>query len=124
MTPRTPSATLFLRFAPLLALAGMGLGIAMGISQDHRLQTLHAHINLIGWVSMFLAGLYYRVVPAADGRLAYWHFGFAILGLASLGTGLAGLAFGDRSFEPFAVVGSLLTIASMAIFAWIVARTS
>ncbi|RDJ19644.1 hypothetical protein DWF00_13690 [Bosea caraganae] len=120
----SPSAPLFLRLAPVLALLGMCLGIVMGISQDHRLQTLHAHVNLIGWVSMFLAGLYYRLVPAADGRLAYWHFGLATLGLASLGTGLAGLAFGERSFEPFAVVGSLLTIAAMAVFAWIVARTS
>jgi hypothetical protein len=124
MSTRTPSASMFLRLAPLLALLGMGLGIVMGISQDHRFQTLHAHINLIGWVSMFLAGLYYRLVPAADGRLAHWHFGLATLGLAALATGLVGLAFGERSFEPFAVAGSLLTIASMAIFAWIVVRTS
>jgi hypothetical protein len=42
------------------ALIGMGLGIAMGISQDFSLTPVHAHLNLLGWVSMLLYGLYYR----------------------------------------------------------------
>ncbi|WP_248308586.1 hypothetical protein [Bosea sp. 124] len=102
----------------------MLLGIAMGVLNDHRLKTLHAHVNLIGWVSLFLAGLYYRQIPAADGKLARWHFALATLGLAVLSIGLAGLAFGEMAFEPFAIVGSFLTIISMGLFSWIVMRTS
>lgn len=123
MVTRRSTASLCLRVAPLIALAGMVLGIAMGVLNDHRLKTLHAHVNLIGWVSLFLAGLYYRHVPAADGKLARWHFALATLGLAVMSIGLAGLAFGHTAFEPFAIVGSLLTIVSMALFSWIVIRT-
>ncbi|HTC97152.1 MAG TPA: hypothetical protein VK734_05490 [Bradyrhizobium sp.] len=44
---------------------GMVLGIAMGISEDFALQAVHAHLNLLGGVLLFLFGLYYRLVPAA-----------------------------------------------------------
>ena len=58
----------FLQLAVVLALVGMGLGIGMGISQNFQLQPVHAHINLLGWVSMTLYGLVYRVVPKAAAK--------------------------------------------------------
>lgn len=36
----------------------MSLWIYMGIAQDHSLTPVHAHLNLLGWVTMFLTGLY------------------------------------------------------------------
>ena len=36
---------------------GIGLGVYMGASGDHSLFPVHAHINLLGWVSMALIGL-------------------------------------------------------------------
>jgi hypothetical protein len=48
---------LFLRVAVVFAITGMALGIYMGAAQDFALSPVHAHINLVGWVSMFLAGL-------------------------------------------------------------------
>ncbi len=33
------------------ALCGMGLGIFMGISHDFSLTPVHAHVNLLGWVT-------------------------------------------------------------------------
>ena len=56
-------SSLFLRFAIIFAITGMALGIYMGVAQDHSLTPVHAHINLVGWVSMFLAGLFYRAYP-------------------------------------------------------------
>lgn len=44
----------------LFALTGMGLGTYMGISQDFLFAPVHAHINLVGWATHFLFGLYYR----------------------------------------------------------------
>ena len=43
--------------AALAALGGMGLGIVMGISQDFTLAPAHAHLNLLGWVTMAIYGL-------------------------------------------------------------------
>ncbi len=119
------ASSLFLRTAVLAALAGMGLGIGMGISEDHSLHSLHAHINLVGWASMLLFGLYYRATPAADGRLALWHYFIAAPAFLVFMTGLAGIFLGHpETFAPFAIVGALLTFVSMSLFAWIVFATT
>jgi hypothetical protein len=119
------ASSLFLRTAVLAAVAGMGLGIGMGITHDHSLHSLHAHINLVGWASMFLFGLYYRATPAADGRLALWHYYVAAPAFLVFMTGLAGIFLGHpESFAPFAIVGALLTFVSMALFAFNVFATT
>ncbi len=65
----------FLRLAVLYLVAGIALGLYMAASHDHGMFPVHAHLNLLGWVSLSLFGLYYRVMPAAAGtRLARAHF--------------------------------------------------
>ena len=54
-----------LRVSVVLGLAGMAMGIVMGIKQDFLLVPAHTHLNLLGFVTLFLSGLYYRVVPEA-----------------------------------------------------------
>ena len=62
---------LLFRISVSLGLTGMGLGIFMGIRQDFMLVPAHAHLNLLGFVVLFLSALYYRVHPqAAASRLA------------------------------------------------------
>jgi hypothetical protein len=53
------------RTSVCLGLSGMIVGIVMGIRQDFTLVPVHAHLNLLGFVTMFLSALYYRVVPEA-----------------------------------------------------------
>lgn len=55
----------FLRIAVLYLLVGVTLGIVMAASHDHRMAAVHAHVNLLGWVTMALFSLFYRAVPAA-----------------------------------------------------------
>jgi hypothetical protein len=43
--------------AVLMVVAGMIWGIVMAISDDHRALPAHAHLNLLGWVSLFLFGI-------------------------------------------------------------------
>ena len=72
----------FLRLAVLFALIGMSLGYWMGATEQFAASPVHAHINLLGWVSMALYGLFYRVQPgAAQGRLPAVHFWVAVVGL-------------------------------------------
>ena len=56
-------STLLLRVSVVLGLIGMTLGMVMGIREDFTLAPAHAHLNLVGFVVPFLAGLYYRAVP-------------------------------------------------------------
>src|SRR5689334_11480576 len=61
------------RFSVSSGLAGMGFGIFMGVTQDFMLAPAHAHLNLLGFVTMFLSALYYRAFPeAAAMRLAFY----------------------------------------------------
>lgn len=51
---------LFLLVAALSLLAGVTMGLTMGMTHDYQLRPVHAHTNLVGWVSMALFGLTYR----------------------------------------------------------------
>ena len=111
----------FLRVAVIYALLAMALGIAMGISEDHSQMPTHAHLNLVGWVSMAIYALVYRQWPAAgQSKLALIHFWTANAGAILLNLGVYALMAGNTALAPVAVVGSLVTIAGMLIFAFIV----
>lgn len=112
----------FLRIAVLFGLVGMGLGIRMGILHDFTFAPVHAHLNLVGFATLFLAGLFYRVVPAADGLLARIHLGLAAPGALALTIGIAGSVTNMPWGVPVAIAGSLATIAGMGIFAVAVYR--
>lgn len=65
----------FLLIGVIYLVVGIGLGSHMGASGDHTLSPVHAHINLLGFVSMTLFGLAYRVIPAMAGAtLGRVHF--------------------------------------------------
>lgn len=113
---------LFLRFGVLFAIIGMSLGIYMAATHDHVLAPVHAHINLIGWVTMFLSGLFYALRPDCDGKLSKVHFALALLGLLILAPGLTGVMLGYPWGQPLAAIGSLLTLAATLTFAFIVFR--
>lgn len=51
---------LFLLTAALSLLAGVAMGLSMGATHDYALRPVHAHTNLVGWVSIALFGLTYR----------------------------------------------------------------
>jgi cbb3-type cytochrome oxidase subunit 1 len=115
----------FLQLAVVLALVGMGLGIGMGISQNFQLQPVHAHINLLGWVSMTLYGLVYRVVPkAAEGRLPVVHFWLGAVSSVAMMALLAVEASGLASIVPVLGVAALGVWLSVALFAVIVFRAT
>lgn len=116
--------SLFFRTAVLLGLAGMLLGIFMGINQDFRLAHFHAHWNLLGWVAFFIYGAYYALVPAArQGVLPKVHYVLALLGLFVFMAGLYSIAMGAMEMVAFAAIGSLMVVAGFLVFAWIVFRT-
>jgi hypothetical protein len=47
------ASSLSFQAAVLLVVVGMIWGIVMAISQDHSAMAAHAHLNLLGWVSLF-----------------------------------------------------------------------
>ena len=60
------ASSLCFQAAVLFVLAGMVWGLQMAISDDHSAFPAHAHLNLLGWVSLFLFGIYYRLHASLD----------------------------------------------------------
>ena len=114
------------RVSVSLALVGIVLGIVMGIKQDFTLMPAHAHLNLLGFVTMFLSALYYRSVPeAAASRLAAVQAIVSVAGAVVFPIGIASVLLrGHDRFEPIVVGGALTVLLGMALFAVIVFRTS
>jgi peptidoglycan/LPS O-acetylase OafA/YrhL len=117
------ASSLSFRIAVLLALAGMAMGIGMAASHDHSIMPAHAHLNLLGWVSLFLFGIYYKLHPAIDvSRLARIHVGLWTFGTLVLVVAVAFIHLGYDAADPIAAIGSLIVLASMGLFAFLVFR--
>jgi hypothetical protein len=113
----------FFLAAVLCVMTGMSLGIWMGIAQQFQFAPVHAHLNLVGWATMALFAIYYRLTPqAAQGWLPRVHAVLAIVGIIGMASGLAGEIAGHEEFMPALLAGSLLTAASMLLFLFTVVR--
>ncbi|MYZ48794.1 hypothetical protein [Propylenella binzhouense] len=107
----------------LFAIAGMSLGTYMGSTHDFTFAPVHAHINLVGWTTFFLFGLYYRGDEISAGSmLGEAHFVCALLGGVFLPVGIVGAVTGNASLDLAIIPGTLLTLASMVLFLAVVAR--
>lgn len=107
----------------LFALVGMGLGTYMGMSQDFLFTPVHAHINLVGWATHFLFGLYYRVEPSnAKGALPEVHFWSAVIGGILLPIGIIGAVTNDATLDLVVIPGTIFTLLSMVLFLFVVIR--
>jgi hypothetical protein len=109
--------------AVLMVVAGMIWGIIMAISEDHSAMLAHAHLNLLGWVSLFLFGLFYHLHPAIDrSRTAMIQVAIWIVGTIILTIGVGLVHTGHQSGDSIAAIGSLIVLAGMLLFGWLVLR--
>jgi cbb3-type cytochrome oxidase subunit 1 len=115
----------FLQLAVLAALTGMALGIGMAVTQNFQFQSVHAHVNLLGWVSMMLYGLFYRAVPkGAEGRLPAVHFWLTAVSFVAMAALLALEKGGVEAVGPVLGIAAAGMWISMALFAVIVFRAT
>lgn len=119
------ASTLSFRAAVAFAICGMIWGLVMAISEDHSALPAHAHLNLLGWVSLFLFGIYYRLHPLLDGaRAAFVQVWVWIVATIILTIGVGLLYTGHAIGRPPAALGSLVALLDMLFFGWIVLRSS
>ncbi|GIK84658.1 MAG: hypothetical protein BroJett026_01390 [Betaproteobacteria bacterium] len=108
----------FLKIAVVYLVIGAVLGLVMGITQQFALTPVHAHLLLLGWASLALAGLVYHLYPAASAtRLARLHFWLHNLGLPAFMVGLAAYLTGSPQAEPMLVAGAVTVIVGLVLFA-------
>jgi len=114
----SPSAALWLRLAVLYLIVGIGLGIAMGASENFTLRPVHAHLNLLGWTTLALAGLIYSVYPdAGRSRLAAIHFWLHNISLPVMMGSLTLFLLGNPKVVPVLVASEIIAAAGVIVFA-------
>ena len=112
------AGVVWIKAAVVYFIMGVGLGIYMGASGDHLLVPVHAHFNLLGWVSLALVGLIYLHSPVAGShRLAKVQFWLHNAGLLVAMFLLIGLLRGNTALEPILGLASVVIGASVILFA-------
>jgi hypothetical protein len=115
-----PSA--FFRSAVAFGLLGLMLGLHMASSQNHGQMVTHAHFMLIGWVTIFLYGVFLKLYPT-QGVLPAALWVIANVGLVVTVAGLYIIYGGNpEGGDPFAAGGSFIVFIGMGLFAFMVFR--
>lgn len=108
----------WIKMAVIYFVVGVSLGIHMGKSHDFLLAPVHAHINLLGWVSMALIGiLHYLFAAQLVNRLAKVQFWLHQLVAPVMLVALAMLLLGNTALEPVVGICSVLMGVSVLLFA-------
>ena len=111
------SAAFFMTGAVCL-LIGMCWGMGMAITENFTLAPAHAHLNLLGWVTMSIYGGFYALTrQTMSSRLAWINYGCATLGVAIMIPTLAVfLSTGNQALGPVIGLGGLLNIIALLTF--------
>jgi O-antigen/teichoic acid export membrane protein len=111
--------------AALFGVGGMLLGLFMGIGGDFGLGHAHSHINLAGWATLAIFGLYHRGAEREHSKLTRAQVALAMIGTPVFTVFLtAYLASGTqtKSFIVVALLGAIVLAASMMLFLAVVLR--
>ncbi|MEH6460412.1 hypothetical protein [Chitinimonas sp. JJ19] len=104
-------------------LVAIFLGVQMGVSQDYALRSVHAHVHLLGWVSLTLTGLVYHFFPhAGQSRMAHVHFWLYNSGTPLMLVALALFARGQGAAQPVIAIGSVMVLLAVVLFVFNVLR--
>lgn len=110
-----------IRLAAIFGLVGTYLGSHMSGSGSYEYRPLHAHILLVGWLSMFAWGIFYRVFKVKSKRLVMAHGWTAIFGVLGLTIGmwlynLNPFNLNETFTMIFFIVGGTTLLISFALF--------
>ncbi|KAB7704700.1 hypothetical protein F9802_16090 [Bacillus aerolatus] len=79
---------LLIRFSAVFSVIGAVLGAHMAGSGSYAFRPIHAHILVVGWLTLFAWGVYYEVFTITSKKIAMWHTWTAISGSTGLTAGM------------------------------------
>ena len=96
----------------------MIMGMRMGASGDFTLMPAHAHLNLLGWVTMSLYGTFYALTrESMSCKLAWANFGLSAAGVLVMIPFLAMmLASGNEALEVYVAIGGGISMLGLIVF--------
>jgi len=97
-----------LRIAGVYWIAGIALGLVMGATETFALAPVHAHMNLLGWVTLAIAALVFTIWPKTETtRLARAFFWIYNLSLPVMLLALALMLMGRSGFTVVTIISSV-----------------
>lgn len=112
--PRLVGAHLMM--SVLFLSVGIGLGIYMGVAHDFTLGPVHAHINLLNWVTNAIFALVFWLSTGTASRLGWAVFTCFNIGTALKCCGLAAMLSG-APVRGLLLTGVLLLSTGVTLFA-------
>jgi hypothetical protein len=110
-----------IRFAAVFGLIGAVLGSHMAGAGSLAFRPVHAHILVVGWLSVFAWGMYYRIFRVRAERLMAAQGWTGMIGATGLSIGLWMQylqPFGDAKaiILPFYIGGGVILLVSFFLF--------
>ncbi|QKY71095.1 hypothetical protein [Lentibacillus sp. CBA3610] len=111
-----------LRFSAIFAFIGAFIGSHMAGAGSAAFTTVHAHILVVGWLTLFAWAVYYKIFTPARTIIATLHVWTAIIGAIGLTSGmwlyyLRPFNLADGFVTAFFIVGGSILLLSFALFA-------
>ncbi|MGX9135168.1 cytochrome-c oxidase [Rummeliibacillus sp. JY-2-4R] len=109
----------FLKIAVVYFLIAVCLGLVMGIIHNFAFASVHAHLNLLGWVSMAIFGIIYLLFPSAgETALAKTHFWLHNLGLPIMQISLFSMILTENEALTIGtIIGSIMVVLGVILYA-------
>ena len=108
----------YVAIALLWAVVGMLLGLYMGIAADNTLKTMHVAMMVVGFVTLAIYGLLYRLWPALK-RSALAPIQFWVAVISSAGIIVGSYFYATSGSVPLVASASIIFIVSAALMAWL-----
>lgn len=110
-----------IRIAAIFGVTGAILGAHMAGAGSLAFKPVHAHILVVGWLSLFCWGVYYKAFQVRPSKLVSIQGWTAIVGAAGLSVGLwlrYLMPFGDNKgiILPVYIGGGVILLLSFALF--------
>lgn len=113
-----------IQLAAIFGMIGVIIGSDMSGSGNYQLRAIHAHILVVGWLSIFAWGLFYRVYTVRSKKLVNLQAWTAVIGSIGLTIGMLFYNLNPFNFSEtftliFFIVGGSILMVSYAVFIWI-----
>ena len=110
-----------IQVAALFGFAGTYLGTHMSGAGSYAFRPIHAHILLVGWLSVFAWGIFYKVYKVKWKKLVTAQAWCAILGSFGLTSGMwiynmNPFGFGDTFKTIYFIVGGSILLLAFLLF--------
>ncbi|GAA0466451.1 hypothetical protein [Alkalibacillus silvisoli] len=110
-----------LRLSALFAAVGAFIGSHMAGAGGYEFQTVHAHILLVGWLTLFAWSIFYKVYDPAPSLLTASHVWTGVIGAFGLTIGMwlyyvRPFALPDPFVTVFFILGGTILLISFFLF--------